>query len=79
MYKYCILGCCPQRSGPENGFVSPTGQDIWRIGDTVVYSCEDGYLMDGERIARCQRDGEWSNDVPSCEGSPVCFKFEKFY
>ena len=63
-----VLGCCPHRSGPENGFAKPTFQDIWRTGDTVAYSCEDRYVLEGETLARCQPDGEWSNDVPSCEG-----------
>ena len=39
------------------------------VGDGLAsYSCEDGYMLLGERTRAC-RDGVWRGTVPVCEGN----------
>jgi len=36
-------------------------------GDTCVYVCDDGIVMTGNVVRRCQNDGTWSGSEPTCE------------
>ena len=33
----------------------------------VTYQCDDGYVLQGSTRRRCQADGSWSENLPSCE------------
>ena len=39
-------------------------------GLTAVYSCYEGYMLDGEKTRRCLSDGSWTGSGPSCR--PLC-------
>ena len=39
-------------------------------GLTAVYSCYEGYVLDGEKTRRCLSDGSWTRSGPSCR--PLC-------
>ncbi|CAI8050335.1 Sushi, von Willebrand factor type A, EGF and pentraxin domain-containing protein 1 [Geodia barretti] len=32
----------------------------------VMFSCEDGYTLDGDKQITCREDGTWSSNPPSC-------------
>lgn len=36
--------------------------------DEVSFSCNDGFILDGELTLRCQHDGTWSSAPPTCHG-----------
>lgn len=37
------------------------------LGQEVIYSCNDGYVLVGEETAICQSNGKWSNEAPVCQ------------
>lgn len=37
-------------------------------GVSVTYSCDPGYLLNGEKTIRCLSTGDWSAVIPTCEG-----------
>ena len=38
------------------------------VGDTLVYSCDEGFKTQGKVSLRCKPTGEWSQVPPSCIG-----------
>ena len=37
------------------------------VGNTVQYSCHEGYVLIGEPIIRCTETGLWSHAPPFCK------------
>ena len=54
---------------PENGMVMMTGNSV---GDTVTYSCDDGFSLSGVDMVTCQDDGQWSDPPPICVAFRTC-------
>ena len=50
-------------SAPENGDVS-VGEIT--LGSVATYTCNDGYVFNGDSTRTCQADGTWSGDKPIC-------------
>uniref|UniRef100_A0A2K5CJC9 Complement receptor type 2 n=1 Tax=Aotus nancymaae TaxID=37293 RepID=A0A2K5CJC9_AOTNA len=71
--KKAFVGCQPLPKTP-NG--SHTGGNITRFspGMSILYSCDQGYLLVGEALLLCTLDGTWSQPAPHCKeincGSP---------
>lgn len=38
------------------------------VGGKAVFTCPQGFLIEGESEAVCQSNGQWSNDIPLCKG-----------
>ena len=55
---------CGDLDEPENGEVSLTGTTL---GSKATYSCDDGYVLEGESRRDCQSNGKWSGKAPTCE------------
>ena len=36
------------------------------VGDMAVYSCDQGYHLNGSEIRVCQNTSEWTGDYPIC-------------
>ena len=36
------------------------------VGDTVLYLCDSGYVVDGLIVRLCEDDGRWSGEEPRC-------------
>ena len=47
----------------------PLSSQVEREGGVVRYSCERGFIMEGDRERRCRRDGYWSGEPPHCRGT----------
>ena len=60
----CTAVICPALDIPGNGNINITGRTFGRM---AIYSCNDGYTMNGETIRICQSEGSWSGSVPICE------------
>ncbi|XP_078660161.1 uncharacterized protein LOC144904888 [Branchiostoma floridae x Branchiostoma belcheri] len=56
---------CPARTAPTNGAVSPTGAVSYPNG--VTFTCNSGYVLNGQATPTCQADGTWSHPVPTCQ------------
>ncbi|XP_035660141.1 CUB and sushi domain-containing protein 1-like [Branchiostoma floridae] len=59
----CNRKKCSDLSAPLNGNV--TGETFY--GDTVVYSCRQGFDVSGSATRTCQADQRWSGTEPTCE------------
>lgn len=41
------------------------GNDF-RVGATVYYECNSGYILEGSESRRCQASGIWTGRLPQC-------------
>uniref|UniRef100_A0A8V5H5C5 Uncharacterized protein n=1 Tax=Melopsittacus undulatus TaxID=13146 RepID=A0A8V5H5C5_MELUD len=55
---------CPRPKKIPNGKYSVTN---FHYGQTVRYSCDRGFQLQGEETLKCLETGEWSTEVPSCK------------
>ena len=63
---FCLLVgvmSCPDLENPGNGTVDVSGN---QPGDTAVYSCNDGFTLDGVDMRTCGENGQWSGSEPTC-------------
>lgn len=43
--------------------------DLPTLGYTLIYTCQDGFFLDGGSEHRtCKPDGKWSGKPPVCKG-----------
>ena len=65
---FVLAARCPTLDPPESGNVSVTGHSI---GDTAIYSCNDGYDLVGTPERTCERVADdragWSGMAPFCQ------------
>ena len=54
---------------PENGQVSVEEVTFTSV---ATYSCDDGFMLNGNKRRTCQADGTWSGDNPTCGESEWC-------
>ena len=54
---------CEILQPPQSGAVDVTGSTP---GATARYSCNEGFLLDGQRERVCQADGTYSGRAPIC-------------
>ncbi|XP_061525630.1 sushi, von Willebrand factor type A, EGF and pentraxin domain-containing protein 1 isoform X5 [Phycodurus eques] len=59
----CVPVRCSKPDGIDRGYVS--GGD-YSFGAVVAYSCDKGFLIQGEKRRTCKADGEWAGVLPSC-------------
>lgn len=60
----CIPVSCGLPPSVENGQV--TGKE-YTFQRSAEYSCNDGFLLDGDRKRVCLADGSWSGRTPVCQ------------
>lgn len=63
-----FLGCQPPLDIPNGNH---TGGDMARFspGMSILYSCDQGYLLVGEAFLLCTHEGTWSQPAPYCKGT----------
>uniref|UniRef100_H2Z7B2 Sushi domain-containing protein n=1 Tax=Ciona savignyi TaxID=51511 RepID=H2Z7B2_CIOSA len=62
----CIVITCEDRPAPNRGSVSSTSSSPFLLGNTVTYTCNDGYTVRGFTSATCQENGFWTSGTPLC-------------
>ncbi|XP_045784937.1 locomotion-related protein Hikaru genki [Maniola jurtina] len=65
----CLPIYCPDPLVPARGRLvkaAATRDGKFPVGDLVVYSCEDGYQVEGESSIVCTESGFWSHPPPFC-------------
>lgn len=60
----CLFTWCDTPSNIDGGVVTITGN---KAGDTASYQCNDGYLLIGKSVLKCEFGGKWSGKIPSCQ------------
>ncbi|XP_062290872.1 complement component 7b isoform X1 [Scomber scombrus] len=62
----------PKTCGPppnlRNGFIQ-NPKDFYLVGNTVEYSCIDGYHLRGGSVARCAENQKWVTGAMVCQSS----------
>ncbi|XP_053403047.1 uncharacterized protein LOC128546143 [Mercenaria mercenaria] len=64
-YTSCKPKACPEFAVPQNAEFERKDGSLFVFGDSVIFSCEEGYNLTGNQQANCTADGEWT-DIPSC-------------
>ncbi|XP_033728074.1 uncharacterized protein LOC117317378 [Pecten maximus] len=65
-FNVIVIVCSNKLSHPTNGRVSCNNQE--RIaGTTCTYSCDKGYLLDGDVTRTCILNGKFTGQTPRCE------------
>ncbi|XP_063042299.1 sushi, von Willebrand factor type A, EGF and pentraxin domain-containing protein 1 isoform X3 [Engraulis encrasicolus] len=59
----CLPVTCEESPPILHGNAEGKGQDY---GDMVIYSCLPGFVIKGDPVLTCQRDGRWSGNPPKC-------------
>ncbi len=59
---------CPVLIAPANGKVSVGGR---HPEDRADYSCNDGFKLKGVGWRKCQDNGHWTREAPTCESKFV--------
>ncbi|KAG8187123.1 hypothetical protein JTE90_004869 [Oedothorax gibbosus] len=59
---------CSSLVAPDHGYNRGTCQP-GRVGETCVFSCDNNYVLRGQRTLTCQSGGRWSDYTPICERS----------
>ncbi|XP_069622657.1 sushi, von Willebrand factor type A, EGF and pentraxin domain-containing protein 1 [Ranitomeya imitator] len=68
----CIETRCEIPIDLKNGHVK---YENATAGSTVTYHCNSGYSLEGEEIAMCTENGNWSHPVPLCKPNPCPVPF----
>ena len=55
---------CPTLTDPASGDVNFNSTEI---GSMANYSCNEGFILNGNATRICQDNGEWSGDDPTCQ------------
>lgn len=59
----CVPAECETPSNPDHGWLNVTDTSV---GSIVKYSCEEGYVLEGEPVRECVSGRLWTNDAPIC-------------
>ena len=67
---------CNRLDDPRNGDVRITGTNA---GDKAIYQCDRGFVLKGDRIRKCQSNGQWSGNEPICKGNRILKPYCTYY
>ncbi|XP_078494241.1 sushi, von Willebrand factor type A, EGF and pentraxin domain-containing protein 1-like isoform X2 [Ciona intestinalis] len=57
---------CQTPVGPSDGSFTPTQQPFF-VNSEVTFTCDDGFILNGESVITCQDSGLWSDPEPTCD------------
>ncbi|XP_068609128.1 complement component 7b [Brachionichthys hirsutus] len=59
---------CGRPPNLTNGFIQ-NPRDVYVVGNTVEYSCTDGFYLDGGALAECTESQKWQTGLMVCKSS----------
>nr|XP_039252426.1 sushi, von Willebrand factor type A, EGF and pentraxin domain-containing protein 1-like [Styela clava] len=62
---------CPAPEALDNGIVDLTTAPDLEFGQTIEYSCNAGYVLQGSIMGKCGENGTWG-EVPTCVVDLTC-------
>ncbi|XP_077973752.1 sushi, von Willebrand factor type A, EGF and pentraxin domain-containing protein 1-like isoform X2 [Styela clava] len=65
----CVVRTCPAPKAPDNGTVDTA--TALEVNQTIKYSCNAGYVLQGSNIGKCGENGTWG-EVPTCVDHLTC-------
>ncbi|XP_036438467.1 sushi, von Willebrand factor type A, EGF and pentraxin domain-containing protein 1-like [Colossoma macropomum] len=60
----CEAVQCPTLGHPANGRINCSGD---RYGSSCIFSCNDGFHLQGAPEINCTKSAQWSEEIPYCE------------
>lgn len=57
---------CGHPGNPANG---RTNGSEFNLNDVVNFTCNKGYILNGNARAQCRLNGQWSSPLPVCKGN----------
>ena len=63
-FNFYIAVQCPLLSDPDNGQVTLESTVFLSV---ATYSCNEGFILNGDETRTCQSDEQWSGNDPTCE------------
>ena len=69
LMSWCCIGC-PALQSPEYGTISMVLNNP-QPGDTVRFTCDDGYELFGSETHTCLDTDVWNGEAVSCQGIVV--------
>lgn len=60
---FCKEMTCPVLEPPINGHIHATTNTV---GSSLSFSCQEGYVMEGNEEIVCLNDGQWSGEAGKC-------------
>lgn len=76
-FRACMLKCfflsffyievrCPHLQTPNNGLINCSSEPFFNT--SCFFSCLDGYQLHGHQMVLCSLNGNWTEEVPECQG-----------
>ncbi|OXB64825.1 hypothetical protein ASZ78_006563 [Callipepla squamata] len=62
----CRAVTCPAPTGIENGFLNFAVRRTYHYNESVSFSCQSRYVLEGPKHIRCEKTGNWS-PKPACK------------
>ena len=67
MILYIFLTATCENPSPENGQINPLGHNgVYHENNTVSFTCNYGYRINGTNSSICQADGTWEPYPATC-------------
>lgn len=69
-YAFCFLTAkdCGTLAVPLNGSIN--GRET-TFPNEATFNCDEGFILNGSTVRRCQSDGTWSGIHTSCHGEII--------
>lgn len=64
---------CGNLTVPQNGSLS--GRETI-FPNEATFSCDEGFILNGSTVRRCQSDGTWSGIRTSCHGEIITCSYQ---
>lgn len=61
---------CKDPGSPINGGRQVAG---FKIGHTVKFHCQKGFVLIGQKNMTCRNDGRWTGNVPKCSKNMIVY------
>ena len=68
-FSYFIAKDCGFLKVPLNG--SLVGSDLTTFPNSLLFACDEGFILRGSSVRRCQATADWSGNETFCEGNKV--------
>ena len=59
----CVIVTCGDPGAPVHGH---SMGNVFSYGSSIIFSCDTGYELHGNKTALCQADGQWNSTIPTC-------------
>jgi len=68
---------CDAPPTPKHGYLQTDNIQRFRGGDIVQFTCDPGFMLEGNPIVICQENSRWSGPPPSCKTFSWKWKIKK--